>query len=947
MNEEKLLLEWLLSTEDIDFVIQRSRGTENRLKYAVQVCYLKQTGRFIEDWSIISLNILNHLSKQLEIDLIHNILTIGNKNSESNIRQETKQFLGFKEFDYKNDTLVANFLEQNPLLISNHDEIAQTVANYLIKAKILLPSKSQLMRYVYSKYDKTQKDILDTFAINITGVQHEYLSKIYTENNFLPEIKKPIGEVNIKNITLKIELIEKLLALKLEDLPWKLIHPSYSEKLSQLVHKYDIAAIRRIKPEAKRDVMLICYLYESMKSNMDLIVNGYDKLISEIERRVNRDYEIELKQLRNKARDSNLKAILTLKLLRDYQNPASVTLAKFFEDLKARKNNLDDIIRDCEKVDDFEIYGKSELAQRRHGYLTKFLQRFLDLEFKSATGSEDLLAGLEVYRKYHKEQKFIDKVLTSFIENPWKKAVYKKSGELSKKAWEIGLCFAVKKGLRTGNLYLPQSRYYRDFWAPLYNPEQWKKEKASHYKELNVPATGNEIISKLKQEFAEQLYMATKSFGNGNYAEIRNTRLVIHKDDPLPESNSAKELKGLLDSYIEPIRIEDLLCYVQKNTNFSRAFRPIEGNRSREPIASNILNAAITGHATNLGLYGLSRNCSGINGDKLSYVSNYYINADNLKKASDILISAQQQYWLTKIIGSGERSSSDGMRFRTNHKGLYSSMHPRYFGALDRGITIYTHMSDQCSVFNTEILSCAVREAVYVLDGLLDNQDIARPFEHSTDTAGFTEVLFGLCYLLGISFQPHFKDLKDQQLYCFDRKATGYKELFSQEKIDEDLLCEQWDDIVRLVCSLKQGLIKPHIIVKKLHAQETFTKLAKALVHLGRIVKSTYILRYLHDTELRYAVRKQLNRGESRHTLARYVFFADQGSFKTNDYEEMMNKASCLSFVSNAMVLWNTEKMQKVYETLAQKGFKVEKEDMARVLPLSTKNILVHGQYSF
>jgi len=337
MNEEKLLLEWLLSTEDIDFVIQRSRGTENRLKYAVQVCYLRQTGRFIEDWSIISLNILNHLSKQLEIELVHTILVIGNKNSESNIRQETKQFLGFKEFDYKNDTLVTNFLEQNPLLINNQNEIAQAVENYLIKAKILLPSKSQLMRYVYSKYDKTQKDILDTFAINITGVQHAYLSKIYTENSFLPEIKKPIGEVNIKNITLKIELIEKLLALKLEDLPWKLIHPSYSEKLSQLVHKYDIAAIRRIKPEAKRDVMLVCYLYESMKSNMDLIVNGYDKLISEIERRVNRDYEIELKQLRNKARDSNLKAILTLKLLRDYHNPATVTLAKFLKILKQER----------------------------------------------------------------------------------------------------------------------------------------------------------------------------------------------------------------------------------------------------------------------------------------------------------------------------------------------------------------------------------------------------------------------------------------------------------------------------------------------------------------------------------------------------------------------------------------------------------------------------------
>lgn len=947
MNDERLLLEWLLSVEDIEFVIARARGTESRLRYAIQICCLKQTGRFIDEWSMVPINILNHLSKQLEIDLVHGCLAPGNKNSESKIRQEVKLFLGFKDFDFKNDTLISNFLEQTPLLISNKKEITKEVENFLVKAKIHLPCKNQLMKHVYGKYDKTQVNILATFAAGISEVQYQFLERVYEQNILLPEIKKPIGEVNVKNIIPKIEVIEELLKLGLESLPWKLIHPSYSEKLAQIIHKYDITAIRRIRPRTKRDVMVICYLHESTKSIMDTMVNSYDKLIGEIERRVNRDYEIELKQLRNRARDSSRRAISTLKLLRDHRHQSTITLEEFCKELKDTNNNLDNIISDCEKVEEFEFYGKSELAQRRYSYLTNFLQRFFDLKFKSATGSENLMAGLNAYRHYHKEGKIKNEIPTDFIESPWKRALYTKSGKLNRKAWEIGLCFAVKKGLRSGNLYLPQSRYYRDFWEPIYSVCQWQREKAVHYRELNVPEQGSDIIARLKQEFTEQLYLAGGSFGPGNFAEIKNNRLVIHKDDPLPESSKVKELKGILDSYIEPIRIEDLLYHVQKQTGYGRAFKPIEGNKTREIILPNILNATITGHATNLGLYGISRNCTGINGDKLSYVSNYYISPANLKNASDILIGAQQNYWLTKIIGLGERSSSDGMRFRTSHKGLYSSMHPRYFGALDRGITIYTHMSDQCSVFNTEILSCTVREAVYVLDGLLDNQNISRPFEHSTDTAGFTEVLFALCYLLGISFQPHFKDLKDQQLYCFDRKSTNYGELFSKEKIDEVLICQQWDDIIRLVCSLKMGLVRPHIIVKKLQAQETFTKLSKALVHLGRIVKSTYILRYVRDEKLRYVVRQQLNRGEARHALARYVFFADQGSFKTNDYEEMMNKASCLSFVSNAMVLWNTEQMQKVYEMLNQKGFKVDEEDMARILPLSTKNILVYGQYSF
>ena len=46
-----------------------------------------------------------------------------------------------------------------------------------------------------------------------------------------------------------------------------------------------------------------------------------------------------------------------------------------------------------------------------------------------------------------------------------------------------------------------------------------------------------------------------------------------------------------------------------------------------------------------------------------------------------------------------------------------------------------------------------------MLDGLLENETVLRPREHYTDTHGFTEQLFGLCYLLGYSFMPRRKDL--------------------------------------------------------------------------------------------------------------------------------------------------------------------------------------------
>jgi len=97
-----------------------------------------------------------------------------------------------------------------------------------------------------------------------------------------------------------------------------------------------------------------------------------------------------------------------------------------------------------------------------------------------------------------------------------------------------------------------------------------------------------------------------------------------------------------------------------------------------------------------------------------------------------------------------------------------ASFYLRYFGYYERAITIYTHTSDQYSVFGTRVISCSPREALYVLDGLLENDTILRPREHYTDTHGFTEQLFGLCFLLGYSFMPRLRDLADQQLYKVD-----------------------------------------------------------------------------------------------------------------------------------------------------------------------------------
>ncbi len=122
-------------------------------------------------------------------------------------------------------------------------------------------------------------------------------------------------------------------------------------------------------------------------------------------------------------------------------------------------------------------------------------------------------------------------------------------------------------------------------------------------------------------------------------------------------------------------------------------------------------------------------------------------------------------------------------------------------------------------------------------------------------------------------------------------------------------------------------------------------RLAKAFTNLGRIIKTEYILRYITDKDLRRTVQLLLNKGEYRHNLPRWIFFANQGEFTTGDYLEIMNKASALSLVSNAILYWNTSRISNIVDELRKQGETVDDDLLAHISLLPYKHVLPNGTY--
>jgi TnpA family transposase len=65
-----------------------------------------------------------------------------------------------------------------------------------------------------------------------------------------------------------------------------------------------------------------------------------------------------------------------------------------------------------------------------------------------------------------------------------------------------------------------------------------------------------------------------------------------------------------------------------------------------------------------------------------------------------------------------------------------------------------------------------MRNATVVLDEILDNETKLPLFQHATDTAGYTEIIFALFDLLGYQFAPRLRDLGNQQLYRINGAGT-------------------------------------------------------------------------------------------------------------------------------------------------------------------------------
>ena len=231
---------------------------------------------------------------------------------------------------------------------------------------------------------------------------------------------------------------------------------------------------------------------------------------------------------------------------------------------------------------------------------------------------------------------------------------------------------------------------------------------------------------------------------------------------------------------------------------------------------------------------------------------------------------------------------------------------------------------------------------------VLEQETELQPTEIMTDTAGYTDTIFGIFHLLGLQFSPRIADIGGARFWRVDGKADyGILDELAANRINIKLIIEHWDDLLRLAGSLKLGVVRAAGLTRVLQTNDRPTRLARALQELGRLVKSLYLLRFIDDESYRRRILVQLNRGEGRHQLARVIFHGKRGELRQRYREGQEDQLGALGIVVNLVVLWNTIYMDAALDRLRAEGHEVRPEDVARLSPLGFKHINMLGRYAF
>lgn len=907
--------EWILGTyftfskRDLEIVNKRRRE-ENRLGFAVQLAVLRYPGWPYTHIKSIPDSVIQYISKQIGVSPSSLDHYPQRENTLWDHLKEIRSEYDFVTFTLSEYRMTFKYLHQ--LALENGDAIhlLHECIDFLRKNKIILPAITTLERMVWEARAMAEKKLFNTVSKSLTNEQKEKLEGIITsqhpsESNktILGWLKEPPGHPSPETFLKIIERLEYIRGMDLETVQISHLHRNRLLQLSRLGSRYEPYAFRDFQ-ENKRYSILTIYLLQLTQELTDKAFEIHDRQILSLLSKGRKAQE-EIQKQNGKKLNEKVIHFTNIGQALIKAREEKLDVFKVLESV-IEWNTFVSSVEEAQELARPADYDYLDLLQKRFYSLRKYTPTLLRvLEFHSTKANEPLLQAVEIIRGMNEsgKRKVPDDSPVDFISKRWKRHLYEDDGTtINRHYYEMAVLTELREHVRAGDVSIVGSRQYRDFEEYLFSEDTWNQSKGNT--RLSVSLSFEDYITERTSSFNERLKWLAANSNKLDGVSLEKGKLSLARlEKDVPEE--AKKFSASLYQMLPRIKLTDLLMDVAHITGFHEQFTHASNNRKPDKEETIIIMAALLGMGMNIGLSKMAEATPGLTYKQLANVSQWRMYEDAMNKAQAILVNFHHKLQLPFYWGDGTTSSSDGMRMQLGVSSLHADANPHY--GTGKGATIYRFTSDQFSSYYTKIIHTNSRDAIHVLDGLLHHETDLNIEEHYTDTAGYTDQIFGLTHLLGFKFAPRIRDLSDSKLFTID-KASEYPKLEAilRGQINTKVIKENYEDVLRLAHSIREGTVSASLIMGKLGSYSRQNSLATALREMGRIEKTIFILNYISDESLRRKIQRGLNKGEAMNGLARAIFFGKQGELRERTIQHQLQRASALNIIINAISIWNT-----------------------------------------
>ncbi|MDH5675277.1 MAG: Tn3 family transposase [Myxococcales bacterium] len=945
-------------------LIDRRRRDHNRLGFGLQVGTVRMLGCFLDEPTKVPAAVVNYVAQQLGIDAAACVQAYGDRpQTVLEHAWEIRSAYGYREFSPAQAEL-SSWLDARAWTTGEGPKaLFDASVEWLLRHKVLLPRVTTLTRFVAKVREQAAARLCATLAALPTAAQKRTLDDLLavddsTTVSRLERLRR--GPTRVSGTQLKNALtrVAEVSEIGFKGFECSSVPPRRLAELARYGFASKASHLRRHPPDRRHATMLATTIRLYDRS-VDDALDVFDAMMAtKLVARVNR----ETRSDRTKAfprlalASSKLAAAIRILQSADQETPVSEVWERIDQAVSCDELDaaLTTVVSMAPSHDsDLDEEWRSKLAAR-YRTVTPFLEALVSgIEFGATAGGERILAALKQLPGLLGRKKVRPEEIDSdILVGSWRRLVlaapHLEPGAIDWRAYVLCVLEQFWRHLLRREVYALHSTRWSDPRAQLLSGDDWERARPTVLASLDLPEEPAEHLAERARMLDESYrHVAERLEGNGSVTVDDEGRLHFEALTAEPESASLIALRTAVERMLPRVDLPEVLLEVATWSGYHEAFTPVGGG-SRMKDQELSIAALLVAKACNIGFSPVVKNSvPALRRARLSHLDQNYLRVETIKQANRALIEAQSDIPLARLWGGGHVASVDGMRFVVPVATVHARPNPRYFGR-GTGATWLNMINDQASGLAAKVVAGTPRDSLHVLDVVHDQDGGIRPEMIVTDTASYSDVVFGLLTLCGYQYAPQLADLPDQKLWRIDSAADyGPFDTAARGRITLDKIAHHWPDILRVVSSIHAGTVCSHDVIRMLQHDGRSTPLGDALAHYGRIYKSLHVLRLADDRSYRRQIKAQANLQEGRHDLARRIFHGERGELRQRYRDRMENQLGALGLVLNVIVLFNTRYIDAALNRLRAEGYPVQDSDAARLSPFVREHLNIQGKYTF